>query len=241
LSGYFDHVRCHSCNAHIDPERIDKEEGKMVCPACGEDLKLTDLFGVKASFLENEGPQVGLDDLVPGSGGHFENPWGQPDLGDYAKKNASYDYASEEERQQFRDGMVGQQAVQGQKGYADDSSPRSKSRGVSDDELPPGAIRARHIDPPDRSEGRYAEPVPTPKPAPRRRYPPNNAKPEDHAMIRTGSGEDDDYAPKPIPDVPPPGSALDMLRKMKGKKGGNEVSAADDDPERPVKKKRRRY
>ena len=59
---YFDHVRCHACRASLDPEQIGKQG--MTCPKCGTALSLTDLFGVKASFAEDDLPDLGLDDLV---------------------------------------------------------------------------------------------------------------------------------------------------------------------------------
>ncbi len=59
---YFDHVRCHACRGSLDPEEIGPQG--MACPKCGVQLSLTDLFGVKASFAEDDLPELGLDDLM---------------------------------------------------------------------------------------------------------------------------------------------------------------------------------
>jgi hypothetical protein len=61
---YFDHVRCHHCQAALDPDHL---AAGMRCPRCGGELSLTDLFGVKDAFSEEDGPALSLDDLV-GSG-----------------------------------------------------------------------------------------------------------------------------------------------------------------------------
>jgi hypothetical protein len=62
---WFDHVRCHSCRAMLDPEALTARTG-LTCPQCGAALSLPDLFGVSAAFSEEEEPQVSLDDLVAG-------------------------------------------------------------------------------------------------------------------------------------------------------------------------------
>lgn len=59
---YFDHVRCHACNAVLDPDTL----GPGKCPRCGVTLSLTDLFGVSAAFSEDDEPHLTLDDLVSG-------------------------------------------------------------------------------------------------------------------------------------------------------------------------------
>lgn len=64
---YFDHVRCHSCKAMLDPEKLgDVANRGMTCPKCGTALKLTDLFGLMDAFAEEEVEDPDLDDLVPG-------------------------------------------------------------------------------------------------------------------------------------------------------------------------------
>ena len=70
---YFDHVRCHHCKAMLDPERIS---AGMTCPQCGNELALSDLFGLKDAFQEEEGPELSLDDLLaPGRNNPFaEDP-----------------------------------------------------------------------------------------------------------------------------------------------------------------------
>jgi len=64
---YFDHVRCPSCNAHIDPERLDVREGVAVCPSCKSQIGLKDMFGLSAAFDEDDDDDMGIDDLVPGA------------------------------------------------------------------------------------------------------------------------------------------------------------------------------
>ena len=225
LSGYFDHVRCHNCNAQIDPERIEKDRGQMSCPACGEALKLSDLFGVKAQFMEEDGVQVGLDDLVPGSSGHFENPFGDGGKG-HDLNAGSYKWADEEEISAYKRGF-GPSAARGSSpmdsmdaGGERGEAPKG-TKGVSDSQLPPGAVRARHIDPPGRSRSSFggddayqrayreaaeeddrapaaAEPEDD-RGAKRRRFrgPDDQpaARPEDRALIRAGGGDDEDYQP----------------------------------------------
>jgi hypothetical protein len=52
----------------MDPEGLGGREG-LVCPSCGADLKPTDLFGLADAFVEEDAPDVSLDDLVPGRTG----------------------------------------------------------------------------------------------------------------------------------------------------------------------------
>ena len=47
---YFDHVRCPSCKAHIDPEKVEVQEGVAVCPSCKAQIGIKDMFGLKAAF-----------------------------------------------------------------------------------------------------------------------------------------------------------------------------------------------
>lgn len=63
---YFDHVRCPSCGASFDPERVDARHGVMACPACGAQLDLKSLFGLGAHLEEPDQEHVTLDDLVSG-------------------------------------------------------------------------------------------------------------------------------------------------------------------------------
>ncbi len=222
MSGYFDHVSCHNCNAQIDPERIEKVRGKMVCPACGEDLKLTDLFGIKAQFMEDEGVQVSLDDLVPSGDGHFANPWDAPEAS--AESQGSYQWADQEEMDAYKRGFG--PSARSKRSAMDEAMDGGGERGersrgtggVADGALPPGAVRARHIDPPKpkRSYGQASQvddddwedveavPEPEPERTGRRRFKgPTDfpeAKPEDRAIIRTGGGPDEDYRPHRAPD-----------------------------------------
>lgn len=66
---YFDHVQCHSCGARLNPEQLAPgREGEMPsCPHCNTTLNLTDLFGVKDSFVglhDDQGNDHTLDDLL---------------------------------------------------------------------------------------------------------------------------------------------------------------------------------
>ncbi len=64
---YFDHVRCHACRAMLNPEALGRVQGQgLSCPQCGAALSLTDLFGLSASFAEEEAEDLSLDDLVTG-------------------------------------------------------------------------------------------------------------------------------------------------------------------------------
>jgi len=73
---YFDHVRCPSCNAHIDPERLEVQEGVAVCPSCQSQIGIKDMFGLRAAFDEDEDDTMGIDDLVPGgSSGGAKRPY----------------------------------------------------------------------------------------------------------------------------------------------------------------------
>lgn len=63
---YFDHVKCTSCRAQLDPESLVTIQGSARCPKCGGEIALKDLFGLRDAFAEEEAPQVTIDDLVPG-------------------------------------------------------------------------------------------------------------------------------------------------------------------------------
>lgn len=196
MSDYFDHVKCHSCKAQLDPERIETVEGRMVCPACGEDLGLTDLFGVKAAFMEEDGPQVTLEDLVPSSGKHFDSPWASPDLGDYAQRNARYEWERPPGQPQPLDDEpeVSRQAPK-------------RARGYSEGEIPAGAVRARSVQPPAATE-----PPPEPTRQRARRFAgPGESPPLASAnqLVHVPSQDEFDEAPAK------PASALDALRDAK--------------------------
>ena len=62
---YFDHVRCPSCKATMNPEQVQSGSGRARCPHCSEEIGLVDFFGVSAAFSEEEQADVTLDDLVP--------------------------------------------------------------------------------------------------------------------------------------------------------------------------------
>lgn len=217
MSGYFDHVRCHNCNAQIDPERIEKVRGKMACPACGEDLGLSDLFGVKASFLDDDSPNVSLDDLVPGGDGHFDNPWGAPAAS--AESQGSYKWATQEEIDAHQANLRGAPVERGASraappvrsvGINQGAAPSrpAPGRGVADHDLPAGAVRARHIDPPDDFEDAHTE---TPEPPRRRRFRgPEDVAAEENALVHQPSSRDEFEEEAEQDD-----SALEALRKLK--------------------------
>lgn len=71
---YFDHARCISCGAQFDPETVVPREDGFACPACGAQLALKSLFGLKAAFDEDEAPVMTLDDAVPGFGAPPASP-----------------------------------------------------------------------------------------------------------------------------------------------------------------------
>ena len=65
MSEYFDHARCPQCGTAFDPEKVQSRGGELACPACGASLALASLFGLKDSFLEEEQPDLTLEDAVP--------------------------------------------------------------------------------------------------------------------------------------------------------------------------------
>ena len=63
---YFDHVKCPSCGAQFDPEKVVHGPGKpLACPYCHDELGVANLFGVRDAFSENDEPNLTLDDLSP--------------------------------------------------------------------------------------------------------------------------------------------------------------------------------
>lgn len=81
---YFDHVRCPSCGASFDPERVEMREGVMSCPSCKSQLGLKSLFGLRDAFEEMEEEKMTIDDLVPGGSANRTpegaKPSGHPQL-----------------------------------------------------------------------------------------------------------------------------------------------------------------
>jgi hypothetical protein len=67
---YFDHVKCPSCQASFDPERLEGGPDGPRCPRCKSTLRLENLFGLKDEFRDDDedGNNVSLDDLVGGGG-----------------------------------------------------------------------------------------------------------------------------------------------------------------------------
>ena len=61
---YFDHVRCPSCGASFDPERIESREGVMSCPHCKSQLQLKSLFGLADAFEEMDEEEAALSRAV---------------------------------------------------------------------------------------------------------------------------------------------------------------------------------
>ena len=61
---YFDHVRCPSCKAAFDPEKVSAQGQMMACPYCHSKLSLKSLFGLADAFAEEETADLSLDDLV---------------------------------------------------------------------------------------------------------------------------------------------------------------------------------
>ncbi len=74
---YFDHVRCPSCKAHIDPEKVEVQEGVAVCPSCKAQIGIKDMFGLKAAFDEDDDDNMSIDDLVGGGPGSGNSPRGR--------------------------------------------------------------------------------------------------------------------------------------------------------------------
>lgn len=64
---YFDHVRCSSCGARINPEHVGRHTRRMECPSCGAQLQVADLFGVADPWAEDDVPDLTLEDAVPGA------------------------------------------------------------------------------------------------------------------------------------------------------------------------------
>lgn len=62
---YFDHIRCSSCGTAFDPEKVSVGGRVFKCPSCGEELRLTDLFGLADAFAEEDQPDLTLEDAIP--------------------------------------------------------------------------------------------------------------------------------------------------------------------------------
>ena len=65
MSQFFDHVKCPSCGAAFDPEKVVSRNREMTCPSCHSTLALTDLFGLSAAFAEEQQPDLSLEDAIP--------------------------------------------------------------------------------------------------------------------------------------------------------------------------------
>ena len=65
MSQFFDHVKCPSCGAAFDPEKVTTRGREMTCPSCHAPLALTDLFGLNAAFAEEDQPNLSLEDAIP--------------------------------------------------------------------------------------------------------------------------------------------------------------------------------
>lgn len=65
MSQFFDHVKCPSCGAAFDPEKVATRGRELTCPSCKATLGLADLFGLSAAFAEEEQPDLSLEDVIP--------------------------------------------------------------------------------------------------------------------------------------------------------------------------------
>jgi hypothetical protein len=65
MSQFFDHVKCPSCGAAFDPEKVATRGREMTCPSCHASLALADLFGLSAAWAEEEQPNLSLEDAIP--------------------------------------------------------------------------------------------------------------------------------------------------------------------------------
>lgn len=68
---YFDHVKCHHCGTQLNPDALS---AGMACPACGQTLALSDLFGVADAFSEHDQPEATLDDLLAPQKAYADDP-----------------------------------------------------------------------------------------------------------------------------------------------------------------------
>lgn len=239
---YFDHVRCHACRASLDPDQIGKQG--MTCPKCGTQLSLTDLFGVKASFAEEDLPDLGLDDLV----GKVAQPGADwKPLQAPPKRAPGTAPAGVTARSPTAAPSVAPNRAVGGAGTPAASrpipvparpappSPQEPARQAPQEPPRPAAATGRTA-PPVRSIGLNGS---APRPAPsgsapaatgRMAAPPSGgarpapvARPEDGQLVRVARDDDPDDAPMERPAPPPrriPGqtSAADLMKALKRKK-----------------------
>lgn len=201
---YFDHVGCHTCGAQFDPNRVEAVNGRMACPYCKAELGVTDLFGIKASFLEDDQPNRTLEDLVPGEGGHFDDPWGQPAGGHDMNMGAWAPDMGD---------AGGIHTGREDGGYTHQKQPQAPRQ---------AAPAPRPAQPPPRQQASVAGVRFGDDPAPSRPAPVPEAR-----RLGTSDGPMRSATPAPRASAPPApepprggggGSALDALKAMKGKK-----------------------
>ena len=60
----FDHARCPSCNAVIDPQRLKPGQRGQRCPTCDAELGIEDIIGVAAAFSEDDTQRQLVGDLL---------------------------------------------------------------------------------------------------------------------------------------------------------------------------------
>jgi hypothetical protein len=65
MSQFFDHVKCPSCGTAFDPEKVQSRGGELTCPSCKSPLKVADLFGLSANWVEDDQPELSLEDAIP--------------------------------------------------------------------------------------------------------------------------------------------------------------------------------
>src|SRR6187402_3139892 len=65
MSQFFDHVKCPSCGKAFDPEKVATRGREMSCPYCHANLALADLFGLSANWVEDDQPNLSLEDAIP--------------------------------------------------------------------------------------------------------------------------------------------------------------------------------
>ena len=65
---FIDHVSCSTCNHYFSPEQIVTKDQGPSCPKCGNELAMTDIFGVGDAFVgvgDEEGMGMTLEDALP--------------------------------------------------------------------------------------------------------------------------------------------------------------------------------